>query len=248
MTGKVLATLPIGNGTDGGGFNPNTMEALSSQRDGTLTIIKESSPTSFAVEQTVETKAGCKTCSLDTKNNRIVLICTERAPQPAAATPETNAPAAGSVAADAAAVRAISTCYSWGANPELLRARLVFGNGNIDAKGVAQIHFVFLFLGDDLAEHFAEREFAHLFRLADALAILRHGFAFVFEIRAQHFGRVVGGLDRFGHDTGMPPRVIDLFGELERVRQFLTGVLLQFPRNVHVLRRLSAPGCKLCRR
>jgi DNA-binding beta-propeller fold protein YncE len=88
--GKVLATLPIGNGTDGGGFNPKTMEAWSSQRDGTLTIIKENSPTSFAVEQTVQTKAGCKTSSLDTKNNRIVLICTERAPQAAAAT---NAPA-----------------------------------------------------------------------------------------------------------------------------------------------------------
>ncbi len=94
--GKVLATLPIGNGTDGGGFNPATMEAWSSQRDGTLTIIKESSPTSFAVEQTVQTKAGCKTSSLDTKNNRIVLICTERLLQAAAATaapvPETNAP------------------------------------------------------------------------------------------------------------------------------------------------------------
>jgi glutamine cyclotransferase len=97
--GKVLATLPIGNGTDGGGFNPNTMEAWSSQRDGTLTIIKESSPTSFAVEQTVQTKQGCKTSSLDTKNNQIVLICTERAAQPAAATattpPATNPPAGG---------------------------------------------------------------------------------------------------------------------------------------------------------
>jgi DNA-binding beta-propeller fold protein YncE len=97
--GKILATLPIGNGTDGGGFNPNTMEAFSSQRDGTLTIIKESSPTSFAVEQTVPTKQGCKTSSLDTKNNRIVLICTERLPQATNAAPAsvttvaTNAPA-----------------------------------------------------------------------------------------------------------------------------------------------------------
>jgi DNA-binding beta-propeller fold protein YncE len=90
--GKVLTTLPLGNGTDGGGFNPNTMEAWSSQRDGTLIIIKESSRTSFAVEQTVQTKAGCKTSSLDTKNNRIVLICTERMPQAASATP-TPAPA-----------------------------------------------------------------------------------------------------------------------------------------------------------
>lgn len=94
-TGKVLATLPIGNGTDGGGFNPATMEAWSSQRDGTLTIIKENSPTSFAVEQNVQTKRGCKTSSLDTKNNRIVLICVEPLPQPAGAAPETNAPAGG---------------------------------------------------------------------------------------------------------------------------------------------------------
>jgi DNA-binding beta-propeller fold protein YncE len=79
-TGKMLATLPIGNGTDGGGFNPNTMEAWSSQRDGTLTIIKENSPTDFAVEQTVQTKSGCRTSTLDTKNNCIVLICTEHPP------------------------------------------------------------------------------------------------------------------------------------------------------------------------
>src|SRR5207302_8326517 len=65
--GKVLAALPIGRGTDGGGFNPATMEAFSSQGDGTLTIIKEKDPTSFEVEQTVQTKPRAKTCALDTK-------------------------------------------------------------------------------------------------------------------------------------------------------------------------------------
>ncbi|HEY3761017.1 MAG TPA: hypothetical protein VGN23_04660 [Verrucomicrobiae bacterium] len=98
-TGKVLTTLPIGNGTDGGGFNPATMEAWSSQRDGTLTIIKENSPTDFAVEQTVQTKPGCKTSSLDKKNNQIVLICTERSTNAPAATPppmtSTNGPGGG---------------------------------------------------------------------------------------------------------------------------------------------------------
>src|SRR6185295_17984734 len=82
--GKILATLPIGKGTDGGGFNPNTLEAFSSQGDGTLTIIKENSPTSFEVEQTVQTKPRAKTCTLDTKNNQIVLITTEPAPAPTA--------------------------------------------------------------------------------------------------------------------------------------------------------------------
>jgi len=78
--GKILTTLPIGQGVDGGGFNPNTMEAFSSQGSGTLTIIKETSPTTFEVEQTVETKARAKTCTLDTKSNHIVLITTEPAP------------------------------------------------------------------------------------------------------------------------------------------------------------------------
>jgi DNA-binding beta-propeller fold protein YncE len=91
--GKILATLPIGKGTDGGGFNPNTMEAFSSQGDGTLTIIKENSPTSFEVEQTVETKPRAKTCTLDTKNDRIVLIAVEPAPAPAGAAPAETSPA-----------------------------------------------------------------------------------------------------------------------------------------------------------
>jgi DNA-binding beta-propeller fold protein YncE len=38
--GKIINTLPIGSGTDGAGFNPNTLEAFSSNGDGTLTIIK----------------------------------------------------------------------------------------------------------------------------------------------------------------------------------------------------------------
>jgi hypothetical protein len=96
--GKVLATLPIGKGTDGGGFNPQTMEAFSSQRDGTLTIIKENSPTSFEVEQTVQTKAGAKTCTLDTRHNQIVLITTESAPA-IAATPATTGPTSQGVGA-----------------------------------------------------------------------------------------------------------------------------------------------------
>lgn len=87
-SGNILATLPIGRGTDGGGFNPNTMEAFSSQRDGTLTIIKENSPTSFEVEQTVQTKAGCRTSSLDSKSNQIVLICLEPVQNAASAAPD----------------------------------------------------------------------------------------------------------------------------------------------------------------
>jgi hypothetical protein len=60
------------------------MEAFCSQRDGTLTIIKENSSTSFAVEQNLQTIAGAKTSTLDAKTNHIVLIATEPLPLPAA--------------------------------------------------------------------------------------------------------------------------------------------------------------------
>jgi DNA-binding beta-propeller fold protein YncE len=81
-TGKVITTLPIGTGVDGAAFNPATMEAFSSQGDGTLTVIKENSPTSFAVEQTVQTKVSAKTMTLDSKTNRVLLIAAEFAPAP----------------------------------------------------------------------------------------------------------------------------------------------------------------------
>jgi DNA-binding beta-propeller fold protein YncE len=93
--GKIITTLPIGKGTDSGGFNPATMEAFSSQGDGTLTIIKENSPTSFEVEQTVQTKSRAKTCTLDTKNNQIILITTEPSPTPPPAAGAATTPPPG---------------------------------------------------------------------------------------------------------------------------------------------------------
>jgi hypothetical protein len=75
--GKILDALPIGAGTDGAVFNPKTMEAFSSQGDGTLTVIKENSPTNFAVEQNLETMRSAKTMTLDGKTNKILLIAAE---------------------------------------------------------------------------------------------------------------------------------------------------------------------------
>jgi DNA-binding beta-propeller fold protein YncE len=85
--GKILTALPIGSGTDGAVFNPDTMEAFSSNRDGTLTVIKENSPTDFVIEQNVKTMPGAKTLTLDSKTQHILLIAAETAPpasQPAA--------------------------------------------------------------------------------------------------------------------------------------------------------------------
>lgn len=84
--GHILADLPIGAGCDGAIFNPETMEVFSSQGDGTLTEIKEESPTSFSVEQTVPTPARAKTLTLDAKTGQIILITAEYGPVPPAPT------------------------------------------------------------------------------------------------------------------------------------------------------------------
>ncbi len=85
--GKILASLPIGMGTDGATFNPATMEAFSSNRDGTLTVIKENSPTEFVVEQNAQTMVGAKTLTLDSKTGHILLITAEFGPPPTPTTP-----------------------------------------------------------------------------------------------------------------------------------------------------------------
>jgi DNA-binding beta-propeller fold protein YncE len=83
-TGKIITTLSTGNGVDTAGFDPTTMEAFSAQGDGTLTIIKELSPTSFVVEQNVKTMVGGKTLAMDTKLHRAIVIAAEFGPAPSA--------------------------------------------------------------------------------------------------------------------------------------------------------------------
>ncbi|MEI9974335.1 MAG: hypothetical protein WDO73_21180 [Ignavibacteriota bacterium] len=76
-SGKVIDALPIGAGTDGATFNPTTMEAFSSNGDGTLTAIKDDGGAKFTVEQNVQTMRGAKTLTLDNKTNRILTIAAE---------------------------------------------------------------------------------------------------------------------------------------------------------------------------
>jgi hypothetical protein len=77
-SGKILTTLPTGSGVDAAEFNPQTMEAFCSSGDGKLTVIKETSPTSFAVLQDVTTKNGAKCSTLDSKTGQVYLITAER--------------------------------------------------------------------------------------------------------------------------------------------------------------------------
>lgn len=78
--GNIITTLPTGMGVDTVAFNPATLEAISAEYAGSMTFIKENSPTSFVVEQTLQTMVGAKTLTLDTKTNRLFTMAAEFGP------------------------------------------------------------------------------------------------------------------------------------------------------------------------
>ena len=71
--GKVIADLPIGDGTDAAVFDPKTNFAFSSNGAGTLTVVREDSADKFSVVENVTTQRGARTMALDTKTGRIYL-------------------------------------------------------------------------------------------------------------------------------------------------------------------------------
>jgi len=80
--GKILTNLPLAGGSDGAIFNPATMEAYSTHGNGTLTVVKETSPTTFEVEQNLQTMNGARTIAFDSKANHIFTMSDERGPAP----------------------------------------------------------------------------------------------------------------------------------------------------------------------
>jgi hypothetical protein len=81
-TGKIITNLPLAGGSDGAVFNPTTMEAFSTHGNGTLTVVKENSPTSFEVEQNLDTMNGARTITFDSKTNHIFAMSQMRGPAP----------------------------------------------------------------------------------------------------------------------------------------------------------------------
>ncbi len=90
-TGKVVAAVPIGEGVDGNGFDPKTGLAFSSNGDGTLTVVQESSPGKFEVVETVTTQPGSRTMAIDPKTHNIYLPTAQFYP-PTSSTSEGSRP------------------------------------------------------------------------------------------------------------------------------------------------------------
>ncbi len=85
-TGKVITTLPIGDGVDATGFDPGTGFAFSSNGggDGSLTVVHEDSPDKYSVVQNLTTQKGARTMALDAKTHTVYTVTVEYGPPPAA--------------------------------------------------------------------------------------------------------------------------------------------------------------------
>lgn len=74
-TGRVVATLPIGRGTDGAAFDPTRKLVFSSNgMDGTVSVIREVDANTFLPAGTIETALSARTMSVDPVSGRLFLV------------------------------------------------------------------------------------------------------------------------------------------------------------------------------
>jgi YVTN family beta-propeller protein len=73
LSGKIVATLPIGAGVDAASFDDKERLAFASNGEGNLTVIHEDSPDKFTVVDTVSTQRGARTMTLDRKTHKLYL-------------------------------------------------------------------------------------------------------------------------------------------------------------------------------
>jgi DNA-binding beta-propeller fold protein YncE len=84
-SGKVIASLPIGEGVDATGFDPGTGYAFASNgQSATLTVVHEDSPSNFTVVEDVATRKGARTMTLDRETHQVFLVTADFGPPPAA--------------------------------------------------------------------------------------------------------------------------------------------------------------------
>ena len=84
QSGKVVASLPTGKGTDAAGFDPRTKNAFASNGEGTLTVIHEDSPDKFTVVENAKTMPRARTMTIDPTTHRVFVITAQFGEAPAA--------------------------------------------------------------------------------------------------------------------------------------------------------------------
>jgi DNA-binding beta-propeller fold protein YncE len=87
-SGAIVASLPIGDGCDGTGFDAGLKLVFASCGEGKLTVIKEESASSFKVIDNVPTKRSARTCAVNEKTHEVYLPSADTEPAAAGERPK----------------------------------------------------------------------------------------------------------------------------------------------------------------
>ncbi len=80
QAGKVVATVPIGMGVDGTGYDAASGDVFASNADGTLTVIHQETADRYRVIQTIETPPASRNMGLDPANHRVYVVSAKFGP------------------------------------------------------------------------------------------------------------------------------------------------------------------------
>ena len=80
LSGKIIATAPIGEGCDGVAFDPESKRIFTSNGEGTMTVIQQVSPDEYKVVENFSTQRGARTITVDKTTHHLYLSCGEYEP------------------------------------------------------------------------------------------------------------------------------------------------------------------------
>lgn len=83
QAGKVVASVPIGQGVDANRFDPGTELAFASTGDGNITVVHEDGPDKYTVVANVPTKRGARTMEVDPSSHVVYTVTADFGPPPA---------------------------------------------------------------------------------------------------------------------------------------------------------------------
>jgi DNA-binding beta-propeller fold protein YncE len=81
--GGMVANVPIGKGVDGVIFDAKSKTIISSNGEGSLTVVKEVSANEYRVEQTLKTERGARTIAFDPKTHHVFVSTAQYGETPA---------------------------------------------------------------------------------------------------------------------------------------------------------------------
>jgi YVTN family beta-propeller protein len=79
-SGKQIASLPTGDGTDAAAFDPELQYAFASNGEGTLTIVRPTKDGKYEVAGNVSTARGARTMALDRRSHKVYTATAEFGP------------------------------------------------------------------------------------------------------------------------------------------------------------------------